>query len=232
MTRPTPITPTPQRTDDRESDPEGDSGATEVDAGGRREREGRVFRPGPRPVDDGGIVVGHVNEIGTDRLHDDLVILVPDSLLRCRFQRARGDGELAQPLDGIHYVRLLREKSVADLFGPLQIPLHHSQRVREGHERLHAEVPVLMLQARRERVACECGVGPVFQPVGGLDDFERVGSGREDLRNERVRVKGDGSRQRVELCGAEWCCGAYEAILLSKTRCQSKRTNNNEPEYR
>jgi hypothetical protein len=66
---------------------------------------------------------------------------------------------------------LLREKSVANLFGPLWISLHHSQRVREGHERLHAQVPALLLEHSSKRVTSQRAVGGVFQPLRGLGHF-------------------------------------------------------------
>lgn len=188
MPRPAPVAPAPQRTNHRKADPKDNRSATQIDARRRRKCKGRVCNPWPTPIDNDGIVVRHVNDIGTDRLHDDLVILLPDSLFGCRFQRALGDGEFAQPLNGIHDVTLLREKGVTDLLGPLQIALHHLQRVRERHERLYAEVPVLMLQCSRECVASQCGVRRVFQPMRRFDDFEWISRSRENLSHEGIGI--------------------------------------------
>ncbi len=195
MPRPAPVAPTPQRANHREPHPKDDTRPAQIYPSRWREGKRRVLSPRPRSVDNGGIVVRYVNEVGTHRLHDDLVVLIPDSLLGCRFQCACGDGEFPQSLNRIHHVALLGEKGVADLLGPLQIALHHSQGVRKGHERLYAQVPVLMLQGSRERVASQCGVGLVFQPVCSFDDFERIGRGREDLGDEGVRVEGDRRRE-------------------------------------
>jgi hypothetical protein len=83
MPRPAPVAPPPQRTDHRKSNPKGDRRTTQVNARGWGEGERRIHSPRPRPIDNGGVVVRYVNDLWTNRLDHDLLVLIPDGLLGC-----------------------------------------------------------------------------------------------------------------------------------------------------
>ena len=55
------------------------------------------------------------------------------------------------------------------------------------------------------------GIGPAV----GLDDFERIGRGHENFRQQRVGIKRDRSDQRIELPGGQQ--------LLRRRRCRLRR---------
>ena len=113
-------------------------------------------------------------------------------LLACAF---------TEPLDGVHDVGLLRQHRVAELLRPVEFLAHHVEHVGGRSERLHAVVPVLAVDRGFESVALQVLVGT--DPAVGLDDFERIGRGHEDFREQRVGIERDRSDQRIELSGGQ-----------------------------
>jgi len=65
-------------------------------------------------------------------------------LLLRRLESARGTRFLAQALNGIHDVLLLRQECVAKVGGPANILIEPLQHVGQYHKALHAGVPSLL----------------------------------------------------------------------------------------
>jgi hypothetical protein len=91
----------------------------------------RVGRIWPAAIDDGGVVVGHIDSIGRGGLdHNHLLALFfldSDILLFVRHQLVVGNSLRSQALDRVHYVRLLRQNSVAQLLGPIELLAHQRE---------------------------------------------------------------------------------------------------------
>src|SRR5262245_57728255 len=171
------------------------------DIAGRRPVVRRIGRIGPRTVDDGGIVVGHVDRIGLRRLDgDDLLVLLladHDLLLLGRGQLVVGVRLRAQPLNRIHDVRLLRQHGVAELLRPVELRAHHGEHRRRRCELLEAVVPALLVDRGLELIALEILV--LGGPAVGLHHLERIGRGDQHLRQQRIGIERDRRQQRVEL---------------------------------
>jgi hypothetical protein len=65
-------------------------------------------------------------------------------LLLGRFQRAFRLGLRAHPLDGVHYVLLLRKERIAKVGRPLNVVGQTLHEVRQCSHGLHARVPGLL----------------------------------------------------------------------------------------
>ena len=188
------------------------------------EIERRVIGIGPIAVDAPRIIVRNIDDVGPGRLDHDLLILGRDRLLRCRSERTGGLRTLAQALNGVHDIRLLREKGVAELLGPLQIAVHHAQELRKRNERFDARIPGLLLQRRRQYVALKRRVGGSLQPAVRLDNLERVGRGHQDLCNQRIGVERNRCHQPIDLRGGE----RHRAGCRSRLRRRARRIEAHE----
>ena len=128
-----------------------------ADIGRRRPVIRRVVRIGPRPVDDGRIVIRHVDLVRVGRCDVDVLpaalLLRRHGLLAGRLQLVVGLRLGTKPLDGVHDVGLLRQHRVAELLRPVELVAHHVEHVGRRRERLYAVVPVLLVERRLERIA-------------------------------------------------------------------------------
>ena len=180
----------------------------------------RIGRIRPRPVYDSRIVVGHINCIGLRRLDDDdlpaALLLCRDGLLLGRAELVAGLGPRAQPLNRVHYVRLLRQHGVAQLLRPVELAAHHLEHRRRRGERLHAVIPLLLVHRRLEIRAGEVLVG--LDPALGLDHLERIGRGHEDFGKQGVGIERDRRHQRVELLRLEQLVGLRGRRLRLRDR--------------
>ena len=177
----------------------------DADIGRRRPVIGRIVRIRPVTIDHGGIVIRHVELVRIGRRDVDVLLaaraLRGHRLLAGRLQLVVGLRLHTQALDRIHDVGLLRQHRVAELLRPVELVAHHVEHVGRGRERFYAVVPVLLVDRRLERVALESLVG--IGPAVGLDDFERIGRGHEDFREQRVGIERDRSDQRIELASGQ-----------------------------
>jgi hypothetical protein len=191
---PAPIAPPPKWANHREANSKHNHGTADVNAGRWREVERRVVGPRPGSIDNGRVVIGHIDRVRADWLDGNFVCFAPDGLLGRGLQCASSRRSPAQTLNGVHDIRLLREKGVADLLAPLQIRVHHAQNVGEWYQRLYAQIPTLLFQGGSQRVSFEPSVVWAFQPTRGFDYLEWVSCGCQNLRNKWVRVERDGRR--------------------------------------
>jgi len=82
----------------------------------------RVYR---RPIYNGGVVSGHIDDLGIGLLDDDRALILDhlclDLLLLVTAEVSLVLGFLAHALDGFHHVVLLRKEGVAKIGRPLNV---------------------------------------------------------------------------------------------------------------
>ncbi|OIQ82789.1 hypothetical protein GALL_354280 [mine drainage metagenome] len=195
---PVAVVPAPQRHDDADGEAEADADAAD-DVARVGEIVGRVVGLRPGAIDGQRIVDRHIDDLRIRRF-DARDGAVPGHLrLGRRGQRAGLARPVAQPLDRIHHLRLLRQEGVAQLLRPAQLAVHHLQDLREGQQRFDARVPVLRLQGGGQLIATKAGVAGNLQPARGLDDFERVGRRHQDLAEQLIGIERDRGQHLFEL---------------------------------
>jgi hypothetical protein len=119
--------------------------------------------------------------------------------LLVRFQIALFLGLLAHALHRVHDVALLREESVAQVGGPLNIigePLHNIGKRRHG---LNTGIPGLFRHRVHQGLVFQILV--LSQPLLKLDEFQRVSRSRQNLGEEWIRIKRNRRHQRIKLIG-------------------------------
>ncbi len=152
-----------------------------------------------------GIVNRNVNHLRICRL-DDVDRLTRGGLLYFYLillvgpQRARGIGLCAQALNRSGYGRLVRRKCNADSGVIVNIFRHHGHDLRKIHQRDKRGIEARRLCRIGERGAAEIGI--LLQPVIHVENFLRIGAGSGDLRQQRIRIEGDGSEQLVQFFGS------------------------------
>ena len=174
-----------------------------------------IGRIRPRAVDNAWVIDRHVVFIGTCRL-DDIGLRrctagrscrpggACDLLLRCRLQVAGSVRTRAQPLHGVEYIVLLREERVAEVLCPVELVVHHRQRLWNRRERLDARIPLLLLHRVLERLTGDLGV--LARPARRLDHLQRIGRRHQDLRQQIVRIECDRRHQLLDLCRRQRFC--------------------------
>ncbi len=106
---------------------------------------GRIRRIPPRPIDHGGIINRHVDNLWIGRLDLNDRLLDDDNLLFRRLEVTLCLGFCAKPLDGIQDIFLLREEGIAQFLCPIEFLAHHVEDLRKIHQGLHTGVPILLL---------------------------------------------------------------------------------------
>ncbi len=181
---------------------------------GRIPKERRVVGIRPRAVDDARIVDRHevLIRIGRrDRVrgrgraaaggHVGRPVGPRDRLLRRRLQVAGRIRPRAQPLYRVEHVALLREEGVAEILRPLELVVHHRQRLRNRRQRLDARIPTLLLHGVLERLAGDLWI--FLGPARGLDHLERIGRRHQHLRDQGVGKQRDRRDQLLDLLVVE-----------------------------
>jgi hypothetical protein len=102
---------------------------------------------------------------------------------------------LAHSLDGVHDVRLLREKCVAEVGCPLDIVGEPLDDIGQGGESLNTWVPRLLGDGVGKSFVLQRGV--LLEPLVELNDFERVRRSGEGLGQERIGIESDGRDEGV-----------------------------------
>ena len=156
-------------------------------AGPGRPAHGLVVGPPPAAIDERGIVIRDVDHVGIAVTHDDRAFLAHHPHVLGLFQVARLVGPLAQGLDGVHDLFLLREEGVTQTSGPLEVLIHAVQDLREGEHGLHAGIPGLVCGGTHRVLTLQLGVGA--GETRRLHHLEGVGSGHQQLGEEFVRIQ-------------------------------------------
>lgn len=165
----------------------------------RDSRSERDYRRGPAwsrsDIDHGRIVLRHIDDLRTRRL-DHVNGLARRRLLhlylhfRIAAQGARGVGLCTQPLHRGTDGGLIRSESRTDCGVIVHVLRHHVNHLRESNECYEGGIKPLGLRAIGQRSAGEVRIG--LQPVINVQDFLRIGRGRSDLCQQRIRIKSDG----------------------------------------
>ncbi len=171
-----------------DSDSEGNGHARGVISG--RRIINRRIRVDRRAVHDGRVVRWDVNHFGIGLLNNDDLLRFHDFgfnfLLFRRFQVAGILGLFPHALDGIHHVRLLSQKGISQVSGPLDIIRQTFDHIGESGHGLDTCVPRLFLHSIDERLVFQIFV--FLQPLLKLNKLQRVRRSGEHLGQHRVRV--------------------------------------------
>jgi len=103
----------------------------------------------------------------------------------------------AQPLHGVHYVRLLLAEGGSEVRDPLRAFIHAPEDVGKSQQGLHARVPRHRFRRAHRVLAAELGVRP--RPLRGLAHVLGVRRSDQDVGQHRIRVKRDRREQGIEL---------------------------------
>ena len=164
---------------------------------------GRVCRIPPASVHHRRIVYRNIDSLGTDRLDLDALSTDNDFLLLGGLEVSLGMGFGPQALDRIHDLGLLGHESVAHSSGPIHFIAHHGENLREGDQRLHAEIPSHAVQRGIERIALEIRI--LFYPLIRFAHLVGVGGRHQDLSEQGIRIKSDRSKHLVQLFLPKGC---------------------------
>src|SRR6267378_4112083 len=195
---------------DTETESERNPGADSVEAG---VPEPARVSDDRRPVNQPWIVGGHVDDVGARRLDHDRLALRDDFFLRGRLEVARLLSALAHRLDGVEHVLLLVHVRVAQRRRPGEVLVHVSQHRGKLRDCLDAGIPGLLIDSLGKLLALQIGV--LLHPTLRFHDLNRIRGGREDLRNQRVRIERDGRHQLLQLLGSL----AGHRLSLDRLRC-------------
>ena len=120
---------------------------------------GRVGGVRPRAINHRRIVGRHVNGLRLRGLDDDGLRFGLHHLLRVALEVAVVLGQLAHALNRVEHILLLAKECIPQLLGPVELLVHHLEHVGEGHERLDADVPRLVLDQLECGIALGLGMG-------------------------------------------------------------------------
>jgi hypothetical protein len=108
---------------------------------------------------------------------------------------------------------LLRQERVAQVGRPLNVVRQSLYDLWEPGQRLDGGVPILLHHGVRQRLVFQFRM--LVEKLLELDDFQRVRRCGEHLGEERIRIKGDGRHQRVQLIGRNfWSLLSGAGLLL------------------
>ena len=207
MAAPTPRPPAPApdwsygycSPEPKDSDSNGNSRPT---AGGINQRRKR--RIPPRSIDNYRIVARHINDFGICRFDLDGLAFGNHLHLFSRLEIAGSRGLLPQFLNGIHDIGLLGQESYTQPLCPRLLLSHHVEDLRKGRQRLHAQVPVHLVQSVVERVSLKVRV--CLHPAVRFRNLIRVGRRYEDLCEQRIGIQRDRRKHLVHLLRTD-CLG-------------------------
>jgi hypothetical protein len=137
-------------------------------------------------VDDLRIIDGHVDDLRIGWLDPDDPALLYVDLLVIIDQHPLGIGLGPDPLDRIVDFFFLEKHGLAQVRGPCDVLGQHPDHVRELHEGDDGGIPIENCLGRRL-----LDVGILQQKLVRLDHVERAGGGREDLRQQFIRIECD-----------------------------------------
>ncbi len=132
-------------------------------------------------------------------------------LLRARLEIAGGISFMPQSLNGCRDIGLLIHEGLAQPVCPLRLLNHHVEDLRKRRERLHAFVPLLLLQGGIERVPLKARV--CLYPAVRIVNITRICSRDKDLCEQRIRIERNRRKHLVQLCLAESVAGRCGRLL-------------------
>jgi hypothetical protein len=106
-------------------------------------------------------------------------------------------GSCAHGLDGVHHIRLLRQKRVAQIGGPANVTPQDVQHIGKGDKSLNARVPVLLLGSVHALSRRQIPI--LLEPLFRIDNFQGICAGRQDLAQERIGIERHRRHKIVEL---------------------------------
>ena len=212
-------------------------GGAEGDAGreanhARRDGLGRVVvllhhdRRWRRRVDRLRVVLRHVDDLRVRRLDDDHLLaarrrLGLDVLLRGALQLARLAGLLAQALDAGKNRRAVRRERLPQARRPLDLRRHALDDVGKDDDRRKAGVEPGLRGCLLQRAALERRIRR--QPLVERGDPGRLGRTHQHLRQQRIRIEGDGREEPIELVRLGGGRGRRLCGLRLAASCQRRR---------
>jgi hypothetical protein len=104
---------------------------------------------------------------------------------------------LAHALDSLHDIRLLSQKRVAKIGGPLNIIGQAVYHIGQGRQRLNTGIPRLFRHGISEFLVFEPFVFP--EPLLKLDDFKGVCRCSQYLGQQWIRVESNRRHERIHL---------------------------------
>src|SRR6202021_1033512 len=149
------------------------------------------------PVYQPWIVLRYVHYVRRRRLNDDRLTLSSHVLLRRGLQVPGLLRLLPHGLNGLSHRLLLIHIGVAQLRCPGQILVHIGEHGGELSQRFDTVVPVLFVYFFAQLLARQIFV--FFQPALGLNHLLGIAGGRQDLRDQAVRIKRDGCYELLQL---------------------------------
>ncbi len=194
-----PVVPSPTESAeeaDPETDSEGDPRAHGIEAGERIPAwisydRGAIHLP--------RVVSWDVDDLGVCRLDHDRLALRGDGFLGTRLEVSRLLRSVAHRLDRVEHGLLLVHVCVAQRGRPGEVLVHVCKDRGKLRERLHAGIPGLLIDRLGQLLSFQIGV--LLHPAVRFHDLGRIGGGGEDLRNQGVRIQGDGRDQLLQLVG-------------------------------
>ena len=130
------------------------------------------------------------------------------------FVRLQGSfilGFTAHPLNRVHDVALLRQKSISQIRGPLNIFRQALHDIRKSGHRLNTWIPGLFRDRINQRLVLQPRV--VSEPLMELNDLKGIGGSHQRLAQQRVGIQRNGRHERVELVGgingASWAGASW-----------------------
>ncbi len=184
-----------------------------------------ILRPRPSPVNHCRVVRGHIYKFRINGFNLDVLTFDNHLFLRAGLEIAGGISFMPQSLNGCRYIGLLIHEGLAHPVCPVALLSHHVEDLRKRRERLHAVVPLLLLQGGSERVSLKSRV--CLYPAVRIVNLIRVCSRDKDLCEQRIRIERNRRKHLVQLCLAESAvrhCGR----LLHK-RSERDHDHNEEP---
>lgn len=177
-------------------------GEEETDADARSEGDERGCYDGAgarRDVDDGGVVLGDVDDLWVGGLNDvdglirDLLDL--DGLFVVGAERSGGVGLTAQTLDGGSDLCLVSGHGLADGGVVVDVVGHHLEDGGEGDESKEGGIEAPFFGGVGECGAGEFGI--LGEPVGDVEDLLGISGGGCDLGEQRVGIERNWGHQLI-----------------------------------
>jgi hypothetical protein len=121
------------------------------------------------------------------------------NLLRGSVETAGSLGALAHHLDCGHDILRLVVVRITQRGRPGKILVHVPENSGESGQSLDTFIPGLLVGCLSQRGALQSRIG--LQPPVRFDNLLGKGAGREDLRDQRVRVERNGRHELLQLFG-------------------------------
>ena len=147
---------------------------------------------GPSPdIDNGRIIPGDVYILRLSRNDLDIISIDHYCLLTGILQISGVSRLPPEPLDRSCHIFRLVEKGISQVGGPVYIIGHHVKNVWIAGNCPDGLIPVLIVNPRRILAAS--------QPRCRIGNLCRIGRGRQQLGQQRVRIESNGCKDAIKL---------------------------------